>query len=209
MGIEAARIRRADPADALSCAQLLSIASHGMAEALYADLVPGQATEQIIADRRIRTEGRASSSRNWWVAEDAGGRIAGGLNAYPMDGKVQPPRDDELGEERIRLFRPVVELEAEAPGTYFVNVLAVFPEYRHGGLARRLIALAESEARAVGMRALSLTTFEDDTRLVGYYQRLGFALVASRPLVPHERLQVAGNFILMVKQLGDPGHDGP
>jgi ribosomal protein S18 acetylase RimI-like enzyme len=198
---EALKIRRAEPTDALTCARLLSIAAHGMAEAVYADLVPGQTTEQIIADRRIRTEGRASSSRNWWVADTPGGEIAGGLNAYPLDGKVQPPRDDQLGEERLRLIRPVVELEAEAPRTFLINVLAVFPEYRHAGLARRLIAFAESEARAEGMRAVSLTTFEDDTRLVAYYQRLGFRAVASRPLVPHERLQIAGNFILMIKQL--------
>ena len=191
--------------DALYCARLISIAAHGMAEAVYAGLVPGQSTEQIIADRRIRTEGRASSCGNWWLAEGAGGEIAGGLNAYPLDGQLQPPRDDELGEERIRLLRPVVELEAEAPGTYFVNILAVFPAYRHAGLGVRLLELAESEARAIGMNALSLTTFEADSRLVGYYQRLGFAAVASRPLVPHERLAVAGNFILMVKQLGEEG----
>lgn len=201
MGTEAATIRRADPADALTCARLLSIASHGMAEAIYADLVPGQSTEQIIADRRIRTEGRASSFRNWWVAEAVGGEIAGGLNAYPIDGKVQPPRDQELDAGRLELLAPVVALEAEAPGTYFVNILAVFPAYRHAGLARRLLALAEEEALALGLRVLSLTTFEEDARLVGYYRRLGFDVVASRPLVPHVRLEIAGNFILMVKRL--------
>jgi ribosomal protein S18 acetylase RimI-like enzyme len=201
MGAEAARIRRATPGDALVCARLLSIAAHGMAEAVYAGLVPGQTTEEVIAERRIRAEGRASSSRNWWVAEDASGAIAGGLNAYPLDGELRPVRDDHLPAERAGLLRPVVELEAEAPGTFFVNVLAVFPEYRHAGLARRLIALAEREAQGAGLRALSLTTFEQDTRLVGYYRRLGFAAVAARPLVPHARLEVAGNFILMLKPI--------
>lgn len=203
--MEATSIRRAEPADALACARLLLVATHGMAEAVYADLVPGRPTEEIIAERRIRIEGLASSWGNWWVASGAAGEIAGGLNAYPLDGKTRPLRDGGLGAERLRLFAPVVELEGEAPGTYFINVLAVFPAYRRAGLARRLIALAAGEARASGMTALSLTTFEEDTRLVDYYRGLGFAVVASRPLVPQEGLQVAGNWVLMVRRLGDRG----
>lgn len=54
-------IRRAKPGDALSCARLLLMASHGLAEAVFGDLIPGQPTDQIIATRRIEPEGRSSS----------------------------------------------------------------------------------------------------------------------------------------------------
>ena len=190
-------IRRATLTDALSCARLLSMASHGMAEAVFRDLIPGQTTEQIIADRRIKPEGKAASYRNWWVAEGSHGEVAGGMNAYPLDGSWQSARDDLLTEERLRVLRPMIELDAEAAGSYFINILAVFPEYRHAGIARRLIELACNEARKAGMAAVSLATFEDDARLIDYYLGIGFRVAASRPLEPHECLLSAGNLVMM------------
>ena len=168
-----------------------------MAEAVFRDLIPGQPTEQIIADRRIKPEGRSSSYTNWWVAEDRHCNVAGGINAYPLDGNCRPTREELLTEERIKVLMPMIELDAEAAGTFFINIVAVFPEHRHAGIARRLIALAVEEARKAGMAAVSLTTFEDDTRLIAYYLGIGFTVAASRPIVPHECLLSTGNLILM------------
>ena len=165
-GYPAAGIRRATPGDSLACARLLVMASHGMAEAVFRDLIPGQPTEQIIATRRIEPEGRSSSYTNWWVVEGDHSEIAGGMNAYALKENVRPAREELLTDERIRILRPMIELDAEAAGTFFINILAVFPEYRHAGLGRRLIALAVQKAREAGTVAVSLTTFEDDSRLV-------------------------------------------
>jgi GNAT superfamily N-acetyltransferase len=198
------RIRRATAGDGLSCARLVLMASHGMAEAVFRDLVPGQPTEQIITERRIRPEGKTTSFTNWWVAEDHHRVVAGGINAYPLDGRTGPTRDELLTPERIRVLAPMIELDAEAAGTYFINILAVFPEHRHAGIARRLIALAVEEARKAEMAAVSLTTFEDDARLVAYYLGVGFTVAASRPIVPHECLLCAGNLVLMTMPVTNP-----
>ena len=192
-----ATIRRAKADEALACARLLMIASHGMAEAVFRDLVPGQSTERTIADRRIGPGGRTSSYTHWWVAEDGYGGVAGGMNAYPLDGSLQPAREDLLTAERIRVLRPMIELDAEAFGTFFINIVAVFPEHRHAGIARLLIALAVEEARRSGLPAVSLTTFEDDVRLVSYYLGIGFTVAAARPIVAHECLESHGNLVLM------------
>ncbi|WP_290739985.1 GNAT family N-acetyltransferase [Amaricoccus sp.] len=205
-------IRRAMPDDALSCAQLLLMAAHGMAEAVFSDLVPGLSTEQIIASHRIEPEGRPSSHTNWWVVEGDHSDIAGGMNAYALREVFRPSREEVLTDERIRMLRPMIELNAEATGTFYINALAVFPEYRHAGFGRRLIALAVQGAREAGMAAVSLTTFEDDRRLVSYYRKIGFAAVASRPLQPHARLQAKGNVILMKMPIDDgaaPSGSGP
>jgi GNAT superfamily N-acetyltransferase len=199
------KVRQATPGDALACARLLLMASHGLSEAVFRDLIPGQPTEQIIADRRIAPEGKTSSFANWWVAEDRLGGIAGGINAYPMDGRDLPARDDLLTAERIRILVPIMELDAEAAGSYFINFIAVFPEHRHAGIARRLIALAVDEARKAGMGRVSLTTFEDDTRLVAYYLGMGFSAAASRPIVPHELLLASGNLVLMTMPVANSG----
>lgn len=208
----ASGIRRAKPGDALSCAQLLLMASHGLAEAVFRDLIPGQPTDQIIATRRIEPEGRSSSYTHWWVAEGDHAEIAGGINAYALTGDFLPVREELLTEERIRLLRPMIELDAEATGSYFINILAVFPEYRHAGLGRRLIAFAIQKAREAGCTAVSLTTFEDDSRLISYYRRIGFTTIASRPIHPHELLHARGNLVLMKVAIDgetEPGHSGP
>ena len=166
------------------------------------EFVPGQTTEQIIADHRIKQEGKASSYRNWWVAEGSHGEVAGGMNAYPLDGSWQSARDHLLTEDRLRVLRPMIELDAEAAGSFFINIVAVFPEYRHAGLARRLIGLACEKARTAGIAAVSLTTFEDDARLIAYYLGIGFRVAASRSLEPHECLLSAGNLVMMTMPIG-------
>lgn len=191
-------IRRATVNDATPCARLLAMASHGLAEAVFAGLLPGQSTERIIAEHRIKPEGKLSSFRNWWVADAGQGVVAGGANMYPLDGTRQSAREDMLTEDRLRILRPMIELDAEAAGTFFINIVAVFPPYRRGGVARRMIGLAHEQARAAALPFVSLTTFEHDVRLVDYYRRIGFAVVASRPLERHERLLVAGDLVLMM-----------
>ena len=86
--------RAARPDDALPCARLFVMAGHGISDAIDRDLIPGLATEQIIAGRRIRPEGRSSSYTNWWVAEDSSHNVAGGILAYPLDegGPIEPRR---------------------------------------------------------------------------------------------------------------------
>jgi ribosomal protein S18 acetylase RimI-like enzyme len=201
-------IRRATAGDALACAQLLLMASHGMAEAVFRDLIPGQPTEQIIATRRIEPEGRSSSYTHWWVADGDHSDIAGGINAYALKDNFRPAREELLTEERIRILRPMLELDAVATGTFFINVLAVFPEYRHVGLGRRLIALAVQKARQAGTAAVSLTTFEEDSRLVSYYREIGFTTIAARPIQPHECLQAGGNLVLMAMPIDREGAPG-
>jgi len=53
------------------------------------------------------------------------------------------------------------------------------------------------EARKAGISAVSLISFDDDTRLINYYLGMGFSVIASRPIVPHECLLSTGNLVLM------------
>ena len=107
-----------------------------------------------------------------------------------------------MTEDRLRVLRPMIELDAEAAGSFFINIVAVFPEYRHAGLARRLIGLACEKARTAGIAAVSLTTFEDDARLIPYYLGIGFRVAASRSLEPHECMLSAGNLVMMTMPIG-------
>ena len=46
-------------------------------------------------------------------------------------------------------MRPLVLLEAKAPGSWYVNVLATFPEFRRQGIGVQLLAVAERKAVTV------------------------------------------------------------
>ena len=184
------------------------MATHGIAEAVFRDLIPGQPTEQIIATRRIEPEGRSSSYTYWWVADGDHSDIAGGINAYALKEDFRPAREELLTKERIRILRPMIELDAEATGTFFVNILAVFPKYRHAGLGRRLIALAVQKAREAGTAAVSLTTFENDSRLVSTIVR------SDLPPLPLDRssrtsaCKKTGNLVLMTMPVDREGAPG-
>jgi GNAT superfamily N-acetyltransferase len=54
------------------------------------------------------------------------------------------------------LFVPLQELENLAPSTWYVNVLAVLPEYRGRGLGTRLLQLADETGRKLGKKGMSV-----------------------------------------------------
>lgn len=199
----ATTIRMAGPDDALACARLFLMATHGTAEATYRDLVPGRKTDEIISERRVRPERRTTSYTNWRVAEDGSGGVAGGINCFPFDSKAGFVPEELLTEERRQVLQPLSDLDSKAAGTFYINAVAVFPQHRHAGIARDLMAVAFEEAQRAGLTVVTLYTFEEDTRLVEYYRRSGFAVTArSRPLAPHECLSNTGKMVLMSRSLG-------
>ena len=75
----------------------------------------------------------------------------------------------------------VIELIAE-PDHVWVENVAISPGAQHGGLGRRLLAFAESEARGRDVREVRLLTNELYQRNLALYGRLGY--VETRR-VPH------------------------
>ena len=95
------------------------------------------------------------------------------------------------------MLAPLIELDAEEAGAFYINDVAVFPEYRHAGIiARKLIKFAFAEAKKADLTAVSLATFEEGRRLVNCYRGIGFGDVASRPIVAHARITFGGDLIL-------------
>ena len=100
-------------------------------------------------------------------------------------------------------MRPLVRLEAKAPGSWYVNVLATFPEFRRQGTAGRLLDIAEAragEARAPGLSVIVASWNAPAARL---YTKAGYAGLAREaallfPGCPHQ-----GDWVLMVKPLAD------
>src|SRR3546814_12189030 len=70
------------------------------------------------------------------------GQAAGCLIGYAVAEAPAPIPDDFTA-----MFRPLQELENLAPGTWYVDVQAVLPAFRHLGLGSGLLQRAETTAR--------------------------------------------------------------
>ncbi|MEK6986404.1 MAG: N-acetyltransferase [Candidatus Thermoplasmatota archaeon] len=70
--------------------------------------------------------------------------------------------------------------------TVRVYDIATHPEARGQGVGRRLMAHAEKLAKQQGARTMSLEAEEQDPRLVGWYEGMGFVRVARLKDFYHE-----------------------
>jgi ribosomal protein S18 acetylase RimI-like enzyme len=181
-------------ADASALAVLVDIAGEGFPAYQWSMLkAPGQSILEVGRDRAAREKG-GFSYRNAIVAE-IDGEIAACLVGYRLDDPYDLGNFDEIPE----LVRPLVLLEAKAPGSWYVNVLATFPEFRRRGIGLDLLAIAEQKARAEGARALSVIVAAANERAVPLYGRAGFVMSAREKLVAYPGCPHIGDWTLMVK----------
>jgi ribosomal protein S18 acetylase RimI-like enzyme len=190
-------IRLATKADIPDLSKLLLMATDGIVASLYDGVIPGLATHEIV-ELRLAREDTCDSYLNCWVAAD-GARLAGNLHAYPLDDVANDPPDPLVPEERTAVLEPFEALYRQAAGSYYINVIAVYPDYRRRGLGGRLLELAREQAEARGFSQLSLAVFEENAAAVRLYERAGFAVAARSPVVPHPLIPFSGDLLVMTR----------
>jgi ribosomal protein S18 acetylase RimI-like enzyme len=189
-------LRPARKSDAAALAILVDIAGEGMPAWLWSTLKePGQSVLEFGRSRAARDSG-AFSWRNTTVAE-----IDGEVAACLVDYRLADPYDTGDLDDLPAVVRPLVVLESEAPGSWYVNVLATFPEFRGQGLGARLLALAEARGRAAGAGALSIIVAGENSGAVRLYTRSGYRETARATLVQYTGCAHGGDWLLMVKEL--------
>ena len=99
------------------------------------------------------------------------------------------------------MFVPLQELEDLVPGTWYVNVLAAYPDARGNGHGRALLGIADRLAAAGNRPGLSIIVSDANTAARRLYERCGYRETARRPKVK-EQWQAAGTeWILLTKRL--------
>lgn len=73
-----------------------------------------------------------------------------------------------------------VAVEAADDGRYFLQKLAVLPEYRNTGYGRELVNFVIDFARNNSCKKLALGIWEKQAELKGWYCRLGFKVNSTR-----------------------------
>jgi ribosomal protein S18 acetylase RimI-like enzyme len=188
--------RPAAKADASALAVLVDIAGEGLPAYLWSTLkAPGQSILEVGRERAAREEG-GFSYRNAVVAE-VDGEIAGCLVGYRLD----DPYDLGDLEQVPPLVRPLVLLEAKAPGSWYVNVLATFPEFRRKGIGMALLRIAEKRARDEGAQALSVIVAAENEPAARLYAAAGYEAHATEPIFAFPGCPHGGDWLLMVKPL--------
>lgn len=75
---------------------------------------------------------------------------------------------------RCDSLRPVNWLERRPPASYYLNTLAVYPDYRKLGYGGLLLSEAEAQARQSGCGCIMLETGRANHGAVQFYRRNGF-----------------------------------
>ena len=129
------------------------------AGALSVDQDRGAGRRSLGRGPRARARARRAASPIAMPSSWSGdGRVAAGLIGYPL-----PDRPEPIPDTMPPMFVPLQELENLAPGTWYVNVLAAYPEHRGQGCGTALLAVAETAGRRRRQAAASASSSRTPT----------------------------------------------
>ncbi|MDJ0794228.1 MAG: GNAT family N-acetyltransferase, partial [Woeseiaceae bacterium] len=141
--------RYATQDDALPMAELINIAGEGMPLYLWTNMAQPGVSPWDIGQQRATRESGSFSYRNTIVREDSG-KVVAALMGYPLADSPDPVDYDEMPP----MFVPLQQLEDLVAGTWYVNVLAAYPDCRGKGYGTDLLAIAEQLAVDTGRSGL-------------------------------------------------------
>jgi ribosomal protein S18 acetylase RimI-like enzyme len=167
-------IRKGRRDDAPSLVRAVIMAGEGLPLHVWQSMArPGQSVHEVGIARAQRDKG-SLSWRNAFIAE-IGCVAVGALVGFSQPDEPQPT--DDLPP----MFRVLQELENLAPGSHYVNVLAVFHPWQGRGIGRLLLRHFEDKVPDGG--TLSIIVANRNERALDLYLSEGYAETARRPIV--------------------------
>ena len=188
-------IRAATPDDAPALADFVEFASEGLALRVWSKLAGPDGDAWAVGRERARRETGSFSYRNAIILESEGS-VAAALIGYPL-----PDRPEPISDGMAPMFVPLQELENLAPGTWHVNVLAAYPQYRGKGHGTTLLALAEFIAADARRQGLSIIVSDTNTSARRLYHHCGYRETARRRKVKEDWQTPGTDWVLLTKAL--------
>ena len=188
---KASTFRPARIDDAAVLAELVNYAGEGLPLYLWGKLASVGETAWDVGRLRAARETGSFSYRNATIIDHADS-VAGCLIGYTIPEVVEPVPADMPA-----MFVPLQELENLAPGTWYVNVLAVLPPYRSRGLGTEMLQLAENLGREKSCRGMSVIVSNANHGARQLYKRLGYAETAQRPMVKEGWINDGTEWVLL------------
>ena len=181
--------------DARVLAELVNDAGEGLPHYLWGTLAESGEDAWNVGRRRAARDDGSFSYRNAAIIE-RDEHCAGCLIGYEISDDPEPIADDMPA-----MFVPLQELENLVPGTWYVNVLAVRPQFRGHGLATQLLDLADKTAQSLGKRGLSVIVSDANAGARRLYERCGYSQSATRPIVKEGWKNDGTLWVLLTKSL--------
>lgn len=182
--------------DAAALAELVNVAGEGLPLHVWSQMAGGQRSAWDVGRDRARRESGGFSYRNAVVREERG-RIVACLIGYPLEDDPEPGDYTDMPP----MFVPLQQLEDQAPGSWYVNVLATYPDQRGKGCGSALLAVAEELARGAGKASLSVIVSDANSGARRLYERHGFIARGTRPMVKSGWENPGQNWLLLAKTL--------
>ncbi|MBT5263753.1 MAG: GNAT family N-acetyltransferase [Rhodospirillaceae bacterium] len=186
-------LRPANKNDAHALAELINYAGDGLPLHLWERMVePGEGPWDVGRRRAQRDEG-SFSYRNATVAT-IGDKVVACMIGSPLGDKAIPI---DL-EDTPAMFVPLMELENKAAGTWYLNVLATYPEHRGNGIGVRFLAEALRSADRTGRNGVSIVVSDANHAARRLYEREGYREACARPMVKDDWDNPGKNWVLLL-----------
>jgi ribosomal protein S18 acetylase RimI-like enzyme len=185
-------LRRATSADAAALADLINMAGEGLPSLIWQEMAADGEDPWELGRRR---QARKADEGQVFVVDDGAGAVAA------LTGYQTPAVPVVIADDDPPLFRPLQELENLALSTWYVNVLAAYPEQRGRGHGTRLLALAEDITHELGLSAMSIIVASGNAGARRLYERIGYVETARRPIVKGGWDIESSEWVLLIKQI--------
>ena len=189
-------IRKASKHDARALAILINQAGEGIPEYLWQNMADSNESALDVGTARAARDEGGFSYKNAMVCTQFD-EILGMILAYKQSESYEAVDLSEFPD----FIRPLIVLEAQAPGSWYVNALATFEPHQGKGVARMLLADAEKQASKSDCDSLSLIVASENENANRLYKHLGFSEVSRETVTPCPGLLHAGDWILLTKQI--------
>ena len=175
------------------------MASDGVVEYLFHDLVPGMEAVQVIA-YNLENDNYPHSYRSTIGAVDENS-VVGMALSYPSHyHKITANMRNFLPVDRIEHLQNFYTSRVE--DTWYLDALGVVESHRRRGIGEKLISMTKQTALDNGYDALSLIVFADNRLAIPVYERTGFQVVRKVNLGRNELIDHKDGCLLMKCEIG-------
>jgi len=175
-------------------AEFVDMASDGVVEFLFHDLIPGQSPVQIVA-QNLSADRDHYTFRDATVAQSEQ-KIIGMSLAYPSHfHRISSGMREFFPSDRLKHVENIFTSEVE--NSLYLDTLGVDQEFRGKGVGSQLISLTRKKAVAHGFNVLSLIVLADNAGVQRLYRRHGFEIVCHIEMDAHELIPHEGGAFLM------------
>ena len=187
-----APLRLARETDATQLAELVNFAGEGLPLHVWTGLASDGQDPWDVGRSRQAEKAREGKI----IVVDYGDSAVASLTGYEIGNEPEP-----VGDDFPPLFRPLQQLENLALESWYVNVLACYPEHRGKRIGTQLLNLADDIAKASGLSRMSVIVAGNNTGARRLYERHGYNETASLPCVKEDWDTETEHWVLLMKEL--------